>query len=100
MAADDVALPAHQLTDVQTTDVAAEGVDHPDELMADDKRHRYRTLRPFVPLVDVHIGAADGGLEDADQHFVAPDRGSGTSTSSRPGPAAVFTNAFMRCSPS
>ena len=43
----------------------------------DGHRHLDRALRPLVPVVDVHVGAADGGLLHADQHIVRADRGLG-----------------------
>lgn len=45
MASDDVPFPGHQLTHVQTADVAAQLVNHADELLADDHRHRHRAPR-------------------------------------------------------
>src|SRR5207248_1396776 len=32
-------------------------------------------LRPGIPVVDVHVGAADRGLGDLDQHVVRSDPG-------------------------
>ena len=33
-----------------------------------------RPLRPRVPIVDVHVGAADAGAAHLDQHFVVANR--------------------------
>ena len=48
----------------------ADLLDAPHELVAHDQGHRDRLLRPGVPVVDVQIGAADAGLQDADQDIV------------------------------
>ena len=45
-----------------------------DKLVADGHGHGDGLLRPFVPLVDMHIGAADAGVTHADQHVVDADR--------------------------
>ena len=45
----------------------------PDELVADHHRHRDRLLRPGVPVVDMHVGAADPGAQHLDQHVVDAD---------------------------
>ncbi len=46
----------------------------PAVLMADRHGHRNGLLRPLIPLVDVHVGAADRRLGDLDQHVVRADR--------------------------
>ena len=38
-----------------------------------DHRHGDRLLRPGVPVVDVHVGAADAGAQHPDQHVVDAD---------------------------
>ena len=40
------------------------------EFMSDRHRHRDRLPCPRVPVIDVHVGAADRGLADADQDVV------------------------------
>ena len=54
-------------------DVGADFDNLADKLMADDHRHRNRFLRPGVPVVDMHVGAADSGAIDLDQHIVDAD---------------------------
>ena len=101
-AADDVPLAADDLADVEVLDVRADLDDLAHELVADHHRHRDRLLRPGVPLVDVHVGAADPGPQHLDQHVVDADPGTGTSSSQRPGLASFFTRASivsMRTSP-
>jgi hypothetical protein len=69
-AADHVALAAHEVAGVEVADVVSDGNDLAHELVADDERHRDRALRPGVPAVDVHVGAADSGAVHADQDVV------------------------------
>ena len=57
-------------TDVQAGDFHADLGDFADELMTHDHRHRDGGLRPFVPIVDMHVGAADGCLMDLNAHIV------------------------------
>ena len=73
-AADDVPLAADDLAGVEVVDVRADLDDPADELVADDHRHGDRLLRPGVPVVDVHVGAADAGAQHLDQHVVDADR--------------------------
>ena len=70
MAADNVALARDDLARVKIMDVAADRLDAPDELVPDDHRHRNGLPCPIVPVEDVHVGPADGILEDADEHIV------------------------------
>ena len=43
--------------------------------MADRHRYRHGLLRPGVPVVDVHVGAADRGAMHLDEDVVVADRG-------------------------
>src|SRR6266536_2205040 len=72
-AADDVALTADEVADLEVAHVGAEPDHLADELVADDHGHRDRLLRPRIPAVDVEVGPADACLADADQHVVDPD---------------------------
>ena len=62
MAADDMAFARDALADLVFGDGRAEIGDRADEFMAGDHRHRHGLLRPLVPIVDMHVGAADRGL--------------------------------------
>ena len=75
MTAGDVALAGDAIALLETGHVAADLDDLADELVTDRHRHGDGALRPFVPVVDVHVGAADGGLADADEHVVRADIG-------------------------
>ena len=57
----------------KSLDVGADLDDLADELMADDHRHGNGLLGPGVPVVDVHVGAADAGAQHVDQHVVDAD---------------------------
>src|SRR5690606_35405433 len=46
-----------------------------DEFVAGHHRHGHGLLRPFVPIVDMDVGAADGRLPDLDEHVVGADFG-------------------------
>src|SRR5690606_30784354 len=70
VAADDVALGRDPLPDPVAGHARAEAGDPADELVADHQALRNRALGPFIPEVDVQVGAADGGLLEADQHLV------------------------------
>ena len=73
--ADHVALARHALADLEAPDVGAELGDLARIFVADRHRRRDRLLRPFVPVEDVHVGAADAGLVDLHQHVVGADLG-------------------------
>ena len=64
--ADDVAFAADELADGEVGDVGADGYDFADELVADDEALADGGFGPGVPVVDVEVGAADAGVENAD----------------------------------
>ncbi len=68
----------------------------PDELVAGDHRHGDRLLRPGVPVVDVHVRAADGVLEHADEHVVHADLGAGDFFEPQAGLGAAFDEGLHR----
>ncbi|SPF34488.1 hypothetical protein SBA4_150005 [Candidatus Sulfopaludibacter sp. SbA4] len=76
------AAPAHHVP-LAADDFAGEEIRHvrtdlhdlADEFVADRHGHRDRLLRPIVPLVNVHIGAADPRPQHLNQHVVDPHRG-------------------------
>ena len=67
---DHVPLAADDLAGPEVLHVAADVDDAADEFMADDQGDGNRLLRPGVPGVDVHVGAANPGAEDFNQHVV------------------------------
>ena len=73
-AAHHVPFAADDVADVEVLDVRAGLGNRTDEFMADDHRHGDGLLRPGIPLVNVHVGAADSGPVHADENVVDPDR--------------------------
>ena len=69
-AADDVSLSADQFADLHVVHVASERRDTPDELVSNHHRRMDRLLRPFIPVVDMHIRAADRRLFNFDENIV------------------------------
>ena len=75
VAADQVAFGRHAVAQRIAGDARAHLDDAADELMADHQARRDGALAPVVPLVDVQVGAADGGFLELDQHLVRAGRG-------------------------
>ena len=73
MAAGDVTFGYNQIALGKPSDVIADRSTTPDKFMTDYHRHRNRFLCPGVPIVDVHVRAADGCFQDADEHIIAAD---------------------------
>ncbi len=69
-AADQMPFAADQFAEFHVVDVAADGGDMADEFVPDHHRGFDGLLRPFIPVVDVYVGAADGGFGDFDQDVV------------------------------
>ena len=80
---DDVALRGHAIALVDVGDETADSHDVAGELVPDDDRRLDAPLRPVVPVVDVHVGAAHAGAPDANQDFVVADRRFGNDPSAR-----------------
>ena len=62
--------PRDDVAESEVVDVGAEVDDLADELVADGEAGRGWCAGPGVPLVDVEVGAADAGVEDADLDVV------------------------------
>ena len=75
MLADQVPLAGAALPDLEIGHVGPQLDDLAREFVARHQRHRHRALRPLVPVPDMHVGAADAGLVDPDQHVVGADLG-------------------------
>jgi len=75
--ADHVPFGANEVSDREVVDVAADLNDPPDELVSDGHGHTDGLLCPGVPVVDVHVRAADRGLDHLDQDVVDADPGYG-----------------------
>jgi hypothetical protein len=70
MAADDVSFGTDEITDLVTMHVAAHRDDASDEFVACDGAGLDGLLGPRVPIVDMHVGAADARLQDPDQNVI------------------------------
>ena len=71
---DDVALRRHAISLVNVGDETAD-LDHlAGELVPDDDRRLDASLRPRIPVVDMHVGAAYARAPDANEDFVVADR--------------------------
>src|SRR5277367_5939481 len=77
MPAGDVSLAGNSIAGFHTAHFAADLHDLARVLMTDCHRHRNGFLRPGIPVVDMHVGAANGGAVDFDEHIVVTDRGLG-----------------------
>ncbi len=66
---DDMAFAGDALAEAELArDAAADLHDLAGEFVAGDHRDGNGLLRPLVPVIDMDVGAADGGMGDADQH--------------------------------
>ena len=92
-AADDVAFAGDDGADGEVFDVGADGDDFADELVADGEAGFDDGAGPGVPLVDMQVGAADAGVEDANLYVVDADLGLGNVFE----PEAAFCAAFYKC---
>jgi hypothetical protein len=73
VATGDVSFGNDEIAASKTFNVVAHAIHNADKLMANDHRHGNRVLRPCVPVIDVHVRATDGCLQDADEHIIAAD---------------------------
>src|ERR1700677_3185494 len=65
-----VSLAADYIAWMKIGDVRADRDDLSDEFMSNHQRHRNCRLRPVVPFVDVEIGPANTGAQDANLYVV------------------------------
>ena len=69
LAAGHVHLGGDEVAFLHAGDFVAHGFHRAAELVAGNQRRMNAALRPLVPLVNVQIGAADGGHLDLDQNI-------------------------------
>src|SRR5450432_1438905 len=74
-AAHDMAFAGYDLAGMEVDYIQADGGNFAHELVADRHGHGDGPLGPFIPLVDVQVGAANAGAQHTDQHFVDADFG-------------------------
>ena len=77
VAAGDMALAADPAAHLQTLDASAQLGNLAHILMADDHGGPDVLHRPGVPVVDMYVRAADGGLVDFDEHLSGAGFGNG-----------------------
>ena len=71
--ADDVAFARHDIADPESGNIGAHPDDFAGEFMADGHRHGDGLLRPVVPVVDMHVRAANGRLFYFNEDVVIAD---------------------------
>ena len=75
--AGDVALAGNALADVQSGDARAKLGDLADVFMADGHGRLDVLLRPWIPVINMYVRAADGGLVDLDEDLTGAGLGNG-----------------------
>ena len=70
-----MALTGDDIAHFQTGDVGTDLDDLAGEFMPTDHGHRNGFLGPGIPVVNMDVGAADGGFMDFDEHVIAADDG-------------------------
>src|SRR5688572_27397877 len=70
-----MSLSRHAVANLHVGDELANFDDVTGEFVSDDKRRFAAAARPFVPLVDVDVGATDPGSTHADEDFVVENGG-------------------------
>jgi hypothetical protein len=90
-----MAFADHEIATRKAFYVIANKIDNADKLMTDGHRHRNRFLGPGVPVIDVHVGSADGGLQDANEHVIAPNLWNRHFLEPQPRSALAFTTACI-----
>ena len=59
MAAGDMPFAADKVADLETFDILTDLNDFPDIFMPGSQADRNRMLRPFVPVINMHVRTAD-----------------------------------------
>jgi hypothetical protein len=73
MPAGNVTLADDEVAARESFYVITDKIDNSHKFVADGHWHRNCFLRPRVPVINVHVGPADGCLQDADEHLIAAD---------------------------
>src|SRR2546423_11120056 len=77
MSTRDVSLADYEIASCKSFYVIADVIDDADKLVTNRHRHRNRFLRPRVPVINVHVGSADGSFQHPNEHIIAPNFWSG-----------------------
>src|ERR1700722_759009 len=75
--ADDVTFPGYKLAGMKVIDVGADFNHLAHEFVADCERDLDGGTCPGIPIVNMNVGAADAGAEDANENVVDADGGFG-----------------------
>src|SRR5450631_975588 len=75
MAAGDVTFARYAVARKEAAHLTAQLDDLSGILMADRHGNRYGFLGPSIPIVNVHVGAADGRAIHFDEDIIVTDRG-------------------------
>jgi hypothetical protein len=94
--AGDVAFAGHTLTDPQACDTGTQSGDLTHILMTDGHGGLDVLLGPSIPVVDVHIGAADGSLMHPDQNLTGTGLGHGHTAKFQTYPRLSFYNGVHK----
>src|SRR5262249_24406439 len=71
MSAGDVSLANYEIAAGKAFHVIADSINHTGKLVTDGHRHWNGFLRPVIPVVNVHVGAADRRLQHPNQPLIA-----------------------------
>ena len=91
---DDVPFAADDFTGMKIVDVGTDGDYFANEFMTDDQGHGDGALGPFVPVMNVQVGAADASAENADENIVNADFGFGDVFDPEAGFGFAFDESF------
>ena len=93
----DVGLRRHERSGLDVMHLGADSLDRPGHLVPE--RHRestYPLLSPFVPVIDVEVGAADRGCVDANEHLALAGRRDGHAHQLGPGSGSRLAEGAHR----
>src|SRR6266496_4562900 len=71
MSTRDVSLAHYEIALCKSFHVIADVINDADKLVTNCHRHRNRFLRPFVPVIYMHVGPTDRRFQYADKHVLA-----------------------------
>jgi hypothetical protein len=92
-----VGLGRHERAGLDVMHLGADGLDRSGYLVPERHREsRYPLLSPFVPVVDVEVGAADRRGMDANEHFVLTGRRDGHAHQLGPGTGSRLAEGTHR----
>ena len=69
----DVSLTDHDIAACKSFHVVTDSLNHAGKLMTNRHRNRNGFLRPVIPVIDVHVCAADRCFQHPDQNIITAD---------------------------